>query len=50
MEFVLYGLAAYSLISRKNTNGNTHFNDVVGGIIGLNLDDFDNSDSDYDDL
>ncbi|MFT4203919.1 MAG: magnesium chelatase [Chitinophagaceae bacterium] len=39
MEFVLYGLASYSLISRKNTDGNTHFNDVVGGIIGLNLDD-----------
>ncbi|WP_447641761.1 MULTISPECIES: magnesium chelatase [Chitinophagaceae] len=48
MEFVLYGLAAYSLISRKTTNGNTHFNDVVGGIIGLDLDDFEHQD--YDDL
>jgi len=50
MEFVLYGLAAYSLISRKSTDGNTHFNDVVGGIIGLDLDDFDNQDLNYDDL
>lgn len=50
MEFVLYGLAAYSLISRKSTDGNTHFNDVVGGIIGLDLDDFDSQDLNYDDL
>ncbi|PZP40530.1 MAG: magnesium chelatase, partial [Pseudopedobacter saltans] len=50
MEFALYGLAAYSLISRKSTEGNTHFNDVVGGMLNLDLDDFDNQDLNYDDL
>ena len=50
MEFVLYGLAAHSLISRKSMDGNTHFNDVVGGIIGLNLDDLDDQDPNYDDV
>lgn len=50
MEFALYGLAAYSLISRKSTEGNTHFNDVVGGMLNLDLDDFDSQDLNYDDL
>lgn len=50
MEFVLHGLSSYSLISKKALSGGTHFNDVVGGIIGLNLDDFDNGDPDFDNM
>ena len=50
MEFALYGLAANSVISRKSTESNTHFNDVVGGMINLDFDDMDNQDLGYDDL
>lgn len=36
MEFVLHGLAAYSLISKKVVEGRVEFNDLMGSIINLN--------------
>lgn len=35
MEFVLHGLAAYSLISKKNIDGKIAFQDLMGGIMNL---------------
>lgn len=35
MEFVLHGLAAYSLISKRMVEGKITFNDIMGGIINL---------------
>ncbi len=35
MEFVLHGLAAYSLISKKVVEGRVDFNDLMGSIINL---------------
>lgn len=36
MEFVLHGLASYSLISKKVVEGRVDFNDLMGSIINLN--------------
>ena len=33
MEFVLHGLAAYSLISKKVLEGNISFNDLMGSML-----------------
>lgn len=35
MEFVLHGLASYSLISKKVVEGRVDFNDLMGSIIDL---------------
>jgi magnesium chelatase subunit I len=35
MEFVLHGLAAYSLISKKVINGTISFNDLMGSMMNL---------------
>jgi magnesium chelatase subunit I len=35
MEFVLHGLAAYSLISKKNIDGKIAFQDLMGGIMNF---------------
>lgn len=35
MEFVLHGLAAYSLISKKIINGTISFNDLMGSMMNL---------------
>lgn len=50
MEFVLHGLAAYSIISKKVVEGKIEFNDLMGSIIDLKAsranedDDFDGED------
>ncbi len=36
MEFVLFGLAAYSIISKKNIEGHIQFKDLMGGIMNFN--------------
>lgn len=38
MEFVLHGLAAYSLISKKLLEGHFEFGDLLGTIMNINLD------------
>jgi magnesium chelatase subunit I len=38
MEFVLHGLAAYSLISKKTVEGKTEFSDLMGSILNLRTD------------
>jgi magnesium chelatase subunit I len=35
MEFVLYGLAAYSMISKKMLDGQIQFKDLMGSMIDL---------------
>lgn len=39
MEFVLHGLASYSLISKKNIDGETNFSDLMGSILNMQSDD-----------
>lgn len=41
MEFVLFGLAAYSIISKKNIEGYIQFKDLMGGIMNFNTTDDD---------
>ncbi len=41
MEFVLFGLAAYSIISKKNIEGHIQFKDLMGGIMNFNTTDDD---------
>lgn len=38
MEFVLHGLSAYSLISKKIVEGQIHFNDLIGSMMDFNED------------
>lgn len=35
MEFVLHGLAAYSLISKKTIEGKIEFKDLIGSMMNL---------------
>jgi len=35
MEFVLHGLAAYSLISKKVVDGKIEFKDLIGSMVNL---------------
>jgi magnesium chelatase subunit I len=50
MEFVLHGLASFSLISKQIVEGKVEFKDLMGSIINLNTsnsdeeDDFDGED------
>ncbi len=46
MEFVLHGLAAYSLISKKTIEGRIEFKDLIGSMMNLNQMSFDDSDDD----
>lgn len=39
MEFVLHGLAAYSLISKKTIEGQIHFNDLIGSMMDFDQED-----------
>lgn len=43
MEFVLHGLASYSLISKKTIEGKIHFNDLIGSMMNFDLGDEDES-------
>ncbi|MFY7841120.1 MAG: magnesium chelatase [Lacibacter sp.] len=50
MEFVLHGLSAYSLISKKVVEGRIEFNDLVGSMINLGpIANDDDDDEDYSD-
>lgn len=44
MEFVLHGLAAYSLISKKVQEGNIAFNDLVGSMLNYGNDNYEADD------
>ena len=46
MEFILHGLAAYSLISKKIVEGKIEFNDLIGSMmdLGLSMDEDDEAD------
>jgi magnesium chelatase subunit I len=46
MEFVLHGLASYSLISKKTIEGRIEFKDLIGSMMNLNQMSFDDSDED----
>lgn len=46
MEFVLHGLAAYSLISKKNTDTLVEFRDLVGSMMNFTDSDFDQEEED----
>jgi len=35
MEFVLHGLAAYSMISKKSVEGKIEFKDLMGSMLNL---------------
>jgi len=50
MEFVLHGLSAYSLISKKTIEGKIQFKDLIGSMMNLgqlNLEDDDFNEDDY---
>jgi len=50
MEFVLHGLAAHSLISKKVLDGQIEFKDLMGSMLNLgtqSLSDEDFNDSDF---
>jgi magnesium chelatase subunit I len=52
MEFVLYGLSAYSLISKKTIDGKIVFKDLMGSMMNLgsftaNEDDEELNEDDY---
>ncbi|MFW2478052.1 MAG: magnesium chelatase, partial [Sediminibacterium sp.] len=47
MEFVLHGLAAYSLISKKTIEGKVAFKDLIGSM--MNMGDFELGEDDQDD-
>ena len=44
MEFVLHGLSAYSLISKKIIDGKIEFNDLMGSMMNLGAMNFDDDD------
>jgi magnesium chelatase subunit I len=48
MEFVLHGLAAYSLISKKTIDGKIEFKDLMGSMLNLGAGNFDDSDGEDD--
>jgi magnesium chelatase subunit I len=45
MEFVLHGLAAYSLISKKVLDGKIEFKDLMGSMLNMGTQSF--SDEDF---
>lgn len=48
MEFVLHGLASYSLISKKVVEGRVEFNDLMGSIIDMKASRDSDEDEDFD--
>jgi magnesium chelatase subunit I len=44
MELVLHGLAAYSLISKKVIDGKIEFKDLMGSMLNLGNEHFDEED------
>lgn len=47
MEFVLHGLAAYSLISKRTIEGKVEFKDLIGSMMNLGDMQFDSEEEDY---
>lgn len=47
MEFVLHGLAAYSMISKRNIDGKIEFKDLMGSMMNLGQFDLNEEDEDY---
>lgn len=47
MEFVLHGLASYSLISKKTIDGKIEFKDLMGSMINLGNINFNDEDDDF---
>jgi magnesium chelatase subunit I len=47
MEFVLHGLASYSLISKKTLDGKIEFKDLMGSMINLGNINFNDEDDDF---
>ncbi len=47
MEFVLHGLAAYSMISKKNIDGKIEFKDLMGSMMNLGQFDVNEEDEEY---
>jgi len=47
MEFVLHGLASYSLISKKTIEGKIEFKDLVGSMMNLGAMDFSEDEDDF---
>lgn len=50
MEFVLHGLATYSLISKKVVEGKIEFKDLMGSMLNIGTQHFDEHDLDEEDL
>jgi len=48
MEFVLHGLASYSMISKKVVEGRVEFNDLMGSIIDMKASRDSDEDEDFD--
>ena len=46
MEFVLHGLAAYSLISKKTIEGKIEFKDLMGSMLNLGAANYGDDDDD----
>jgi magnesium chelatase subunit I len=46
MEFVLHGLAAYSLISKKTIEGRIEFKDLMGSMLNLGTANYGDDDDD----
>lgn len=49
MEFVLHGLSAYSLINKKLVEGKTEFSDLVGSMLGMGQQSYEEEDFDEED-
>jgi len=50
MEFVLHGLAAYSLISKKVVEGKIEFKDLMGSMLNMGNQHFSEEDFNEDDF
>ena len=48
MEFVLHGLASYSLISKKVLEARVEFKDLMGSMLNLGLGEADKDDDEFD--
>jgi magnesium chelatase subunit I len=48
MEFVLHGLAAYSLISKKVVEGKIEFKDLIGSMVNLGSSNYSSEEEDFD--
>ena len=50
MEFVLHGLASYSLISKKTIEGKIEFKDLMGSMLNLGTSSYDDDELTDDDF